>query len=197
MLLGFQETLNLLKKYNIPYANSRIISTEKELFDLKFPVALKAGDILHKTEAKAVVTNISNKQELVKEYKRLKKISKQIIIQEMKQGHKVIMGAKQDPVFGPILLFGTGGIFAEILNDVCFRLAPVNKKEVEAMIKEIKGYSILKGYRGQKKAKIKDLERILLSLSDLIINESVREIDLNPVIVNSAEAVVVDVKILI
>jgi len=102
-----------------------------------------------------------------------------------------------DPVFGPIVLFGLGGIFVEILKDVSFRLAPITKTEAREMIKEIKGYPILKGARGREVINTKNLEEMLVNLSDLIAKEDIKEIDFNPVIIDSKQTIVVDAKILI
>jgi acyl-CoA synthetase (NDP forming) len=199
MLLDFPKTQKLLEKYNIPYVKSKIVRNKKEILSSSFqyPLVLKITDKLHKTEVKGVSLNINNKEELIKEYKRLSKISKNIIVQEMTEGQNVIIGAKLDLTFGPILLFGMGGIFVEIIKDVSFRLAPINKKQAQEMLKEIKGYPILKGVRGKKGVKIEDLEKILVNLSNLITNEKVKEIDLNPVIVNQKETKVVDAKVLL
>jgi len=201
MLLNFEKTQQILKKYKILYAQSRVVKNKKELLDFAkntdYPLALKVSNILHKTDVGGVILDIENKKELLESYKKISKISKEIIVQQMIQGEKIIMGAKIDPVFGPIILFGLGGIFVEILKDVSFRLAPITKKEAGEMLTEIKGYPILKGARGTKEVKINELEKILLNLSDLIVKEDIKEIDLNPVIVNPEQAIVVDAKILI
>jgi len=201
MLLSFKETQNILKKYKIPYAKSGIVKNKKELFQFVkntgYPLALKISDVLHKTDVNGVVLDIENKKELIGSYKKLSKISKEIIVQKMIKGEKIIMGAKTDSVFGPIVLFGLGGIYVEILKDISFRLAPITKTEAKEMILEIKGYNILKGARGNQGVKIDELEQILMNLSNLIVKEDIKEIDLNPVIANSKQTIAVDAKILI
>jgi len=201
MLLGFKETQNILKKYKIPYAKSGIIKNKKELLKFAkntgYPLALKISDVLHKTDVNGVVLDIESKKELLDSYKKLSKISQEIIIQKMIKGEKIIMGAKIDSVFGPIILFGLGGIYVEILKDISFRLAPITKTEAKEMISEIKGYNILKGARGKRGVKINELEKILLNLSNLITKENIKEIDLNPVIANLKQTIAVDAKILI
>ncbi|MBU4078522.1 acetate--CoA ligase family protein, partial [Patescibacteria group bacterium] len=164
--------------------------------DVGYPLALKISNALHKTDVGGVILDIENKKELIESYKKISKISKEIIVQEMIKGEKIIMGAKTDSVFGPIVLFGLGGIYVEILKDISFRLAPITRVEAKEMISEIKGYDILKGARGKQGVKIDELETMLLSLSDLIVKEDIKEIDLNPVIANSKQTIAVDAKIL-
>jgi len=201
MLLNFEETQKILKKYKIAYAKSGVVESEKKLLGFAkstdYPLALKVSNVLHKTDVGGVILDIENQKELLESYKKISKVSKEVIVQEMIKGEKIIMGAKMDPVFGPIIVFGLGGIFVEILKDVSFRLAPITKKEAGEMIKEIKGYPILKGARGRKPVKVKDLEEMLINLSDLIVKEDIKEIDLNPVIVNPKQTIVVDAKILV
>jgi len=201
MLLSFKETKNILKKYKIPYAKSGIVKNKKKLLSfakkIGYPLALKISDVLHKTDVGGVILDIRDKKELIGEYKKISKISKEIIVQQMIKGEMIIMGAKMDPVFGPIILFGLGGIFVEILKDVSFRLAPITKTEAREMIKEIKGYPILKGARGREVINTKNLEEMLVNLSDLIAKEDIKEIDFNPVIIDSKQTIVVDAKILI
>jgi len=196
MLLSFKETQKILRKYKIPYAKSKVIKSRRKALGFKYPVALKAGGILHKTDVGGVVLDIEDKKEFIQAFKKLS-FSKEIILQEMVEGEKIIMGAKMDPVFGGIVVFGLGGIFVEVLKDVSFRLAPISKKEAREMIKEIKGYPILKGVRGKQGVKIDKLEDMLVNLSNLIIKEDIKEIDLNPVIVNPKQTIVVDAKILV
>lgn len=200
MLLSFEETQIILKKYKIPYAKSGVIKSEKGLLefakDVGYPLALKISNALHKTDVGGVILDIENKKELIESYKKISKISKEIIVQEMIKGEKIIMGAKTDSVFGPIVLFGLGGIYVEILKDISFRLAPITRVEAKEMILEIKGYDILKGARGKQGVKIDELGTMLLSLSDLIVKEDIKEIDLNPVIANSKQTIAVDAKIL-
>ena len=208
MTLSFEKTKQLLSKYKIPTVREAVISNTSEAFNFVrqngYPVVLKifSPKILHKTETGGVILNIQNKKLLLDAWKKISKIAKKekanIVIQKQEQGIQIIMGAKRDPVFGPIVMFGLGGIFTEVLKDVSFRLAPINKKEAEEMIKEIKGYKILIGYRNQKKINILSIEKTLFNLSNLIVKEKeVREVDFNPVMANDKRIVIVDAKILI
>jgi len=182
---NLQEVLNFLKKHGVPVV-----------------LKIESTKILHKTDIGGVITDISNKKELIQNWKKIKKLAQKykakILIQKQITGYEVIIGAKQDPVFGPVIMFGLGGIFVEVFKDVSFRLAPITKKETQEMIKEIKGYKILKGYRGKKAINLKQIENILFNLSKLITkNHQIQEVDLNPVIVNEKQAQVVDVKIIV
>ncbi|MCD6429260.1 acetate--CoA ligase family protein [bacterium] len=208
MLLEFEKAQKLLEKYKIPVIETKMVNNLQEVLNfLKkrgVPVVLKieSTKILHKTDIGGVITDISNKKELIQNWEKIKKLAQKykakILIQKQITGYEVIIGAKQNPVFGPVIMFGLGGIFVEVFKDVSFRLAPITKKETQEMIKEIKGYKILKGYRGKKAINLKQIENILFNLSKLITkNHQIQEVDLNPVIVNEKQAQVVDVKIIV
>ena len=180
----------------------------KEAKKLKFPLAMKiiSPDIVHKSDAKVIVLNIENNEQLVKAYEEIVKNAKKfkknakiegILLQEMMKGQEIIIGMKRDEQFGPVIMFGLGGIFVEILKDVSFRIAPVDKNGALEMIKEVKGSGILEGIRGQKKAKTDELAVIIAKISSLVLEDKkIIEIDFNPVIVNDKEAKIVDVRIL-
>ncbi|PIS34559.1 MAG: hypothetical protein COT37_01965 [Parcubacteria group bacterium CG08_land_8_20_14_0_20_43_9] len=207
MLLGFGETNNLLAKYKIPQAKAKIVKTKNEAVSFAkqngFPAVLKifSPKIIHKTDIGGVIVDIKDEKELLIAWAKIEKIAKakktEILIQKMITGEQIIIGAKRDSVFGPIIAFGLGGIFTEVLKDVSFRLAPITRKEARQMTGEIKGVEILKGFRGKEPVNLLKLESILLSLSSIISNEKqIREIDLNPVIANKKEALVIDAKII-
>lgn len=187
-LLNYKKTEQLLKKYNLPSAKSKFYDiTEK----IKFPVVLKVEGILHKTEEGAVKI-ISNKLELENFTKKFKK---NILMQEFIKGNEVIVGSKKDLQFGNVIMFGLGGIFVEVLKDISFRICPVNKKDALDMIKEIKGFKVLQGYRGEK-ANINKIADIIVKTSNLVEKENIEELDFNPIIVNNKEAKIVDAKII-
>jgi len=121
-----------------------------------------------------------------------------MLIQPMMKGKEIIIGMKRDPFFGPVIVFGLGGIFVEILKDVSMRIAPLTKKDASEMLTEIKGIEILKGARGEKSVNFKALQKIILSLSRLSLkHREIKEIDLNPVMVDEKEARVVDARIIV
>jgi acyl-CoA synthetase (NDP forming) len=212
MLLSFDKTQKLLSQYKIPFIKSRLAKNKLEALRfgelIGYPVVLKivSSEILHKTDINGVKLNIKNPGELKKSFDEIIKSIKQkapkakvegVLVQKQKEGTEIIIGTKRDPVFGPVIMFGLGGIFVEVFKDVSFRLAPITEKEAKEMIKEIKGYKILAGFRGRKPVNLKKLAEILVNLSKLIQKEkNIKEIDLNPVIVNEIEAMVVDAKIL-
>ena len=155
-----------------------------------FPVALKlvAAEIVHKTESGAVVLGLKSAEEVEAQGKQL--LSKvpgkaQLLIQEMVQGTEVLLGARTDPQFGPFLMVGLGGIFVEVLKDVSLRLLPVDEKEALAMLKELKGYRILEGVRGQPPRDIKALARAMTGLSDLFASyrSILSDFEINPLMV--------------
>jgi len=207
MILRFEEATKLLKTYKIPIIKTRKIKKLEEVLNIGnkwgFPLVLKldSAEILHKTDIGGVITNIQNKKELTKAWQKIKKVATKyksdVIVQPYIKGVEIIIGAKKDAVFGPVVMFGLGGIFVEVFRDVSFRVTPLSKKEAQKMIEEIKGYQILKGYRGQKPVNVEQLAEILVSISQIMQNEkNIQEIDLNPVIATEKKALVVDAKII-
>ena len=195
-LIELREIINLLKKYNLNFVESVVIK-DKNIFDkIKYPIVLKVSSnkIIHKSDCGGVITNINNKKDAVENFNKLKRISKNIIAQKMVYGKEIIIGMKKDPQFGPVVMFGLGGIFVEIMKDVVFRICPIEKKEAIEMIKEIKSYSILEGVRGEKKVNINKIADIIVKISNLSLKEDINEIDLNPVIINDGGAFIVDAR---
>ncbi len=210
--LSQEKTLDLLKKKRFPVVKSVFVKSEKNLLKnakkLKYPIAFKliSEDIIHKSDANVIFLNIEDNEQLEKAYEQAVKNAKKfkktvkiegILLQEMISGQEVIIGMKRDEQFGPVVMFGLGGIFVEILKDVSFRIAPVDKDMALGMIKELKGSEILEGVRGKKKAKIDDIVTIITKISNLVIDDKkIAEIDFNPIIVNDKEAKIVDFRIL-
>jgi len=202
-LLNFQATKNLLLKYKIPFFETEIFESEKTAVKfakrIGYPVVLKifSSQILHRTDVGGVKIGVKNEKELKEAFSDLLKIRKieGILVQKMGFGREIALGMKRDLQFGPVLMFGLGGIFIETLKDVSFRICPVSKKEAQSMIKEIRGYSILRGQRGERSVNIEDLVKIIVRLSKLALKEkNIKEIDLNPVIVNEKKALACDFK---
>ncbi len=207
-ILNFIESLDILKQYKIPVVKSLLAHNSGEAVKLarkiKYPVAMKifSKEITHKTEAGGVRVNIKNDFE-VREYydiiyKRLENKLEGMIIQPMAEGTEVILGVKRDENFGHLLMFGLGGIYTEIIKDISFRLAPINKSEALKMIKEIKSFKILNGWRGLPKADINSIADSLVSLSNLVSDHpEIKELDINPLMVSKKECLAVDVRILL
>lgn len=207
-LLNQQASLKLLKKYKIPVCPNKLCTSLSEsiLFAKKnYPVVLKidSEDIIHKSDVGAVIANIQNEVELKKAYSNITNIAKKLnakingmLVQKQVTGHNILIGMKRDLTFGPVIIFGLGGVLVEVLNDVSRRIAPVSLSEAKSMISEIKTYKILQGYRGEPGADLEGLANIIVSLSDLSLNEDISEIDFNPVM-SSEKSYVVDARMLI
>jgi acyl-CoA synthetase (NDP forming) len=118
-----------------------------------------------------------------------------VVVQDMGKGTEVIIGAIHDAQFGPVLMFGLGGIFVEVLADVSFRVIPIEKKDAREMIREIRGFPILSGARGDQ-ADLEAVETLLVEVSSIMNNSpEITEIDLNPVFVNAQGCAICDARI--
>jgi len=208
------ESKKILKQVGISVVETKLAKTQKEAVSLSqkfgFPVALKiiSPDIVHKSDSGGVKLSINNVTEVKKAYDDiLKKVGKQypnaiihgISVQKMaRPGTEVIIGTSQDPQFGPVIMFGLGGIFVELLKDVSFRIIPVERRDAQEMIQEIKGYPLLQGYRGKEPANLPALVETLLTISKLIEeNPQIRELELNPIFVYRNKAMTVDARIIL
>jgi acetate---CoA ligase (ADP-forming) subunit beta len=208
-LLPQQATLGLLAKYKIPYTESNIYGSKEKLFSANpsYPVVLKilSKDIVHKSDSGAVMTGIGDIDEMktrleaaeAKIRMQYKDAKLEYMLQKQEKGKEVIIGMKRDAQFGPVILFGLGGVFVEVFKDVCMRIAPLSRKDADEMIKSIKAYKILSGYRGEKPVNGQALAEIILKISELSMKEKdIQEIDFNPVMVNESYATVVDARML-
>ena len=206
--LDFSEAEKILRKYRIKTPNSVMVKKREEAAKaakkLGFPVVMKINspDIVHKTEKKAVITGIADEAGAEKAFDEIKKRAgkarfRGILVQQQVGGKEVIIGGKTDAQFGPVVLFGMGGIFVEIMKDVSLRIAPVDKSEALEMIKEIKSYPLLAGARGEKPVNLAKLAEMVSAASKVIANNKINELDLNPVMVGDKECVAVDVRMMI
>jgi len=161
-----------------------------------YPVVLKvvSPQVIHKSDVGGVLLNIRNSKEVVEGFNNIfNNVRKHIpdaeiygvLIQEMlPSGLETIVGSTRDPIFGPILVFGLGGIFVEVLRDVSFRIAPVEFEEALEMIDEIRSSRVLAGFRGSPPRDKKAIADIIVKLSKLVSSiPEIKEVDLNPVIV--------------
>jgi acyl-CoA synthetase (NDP forming) len=191
----------ILAEYGIPVTREELATTKEQALAsakrIGYPVAIKvqSPDISHKTEAKAVRLNIGSDAELAaahdevlanaRAYRKDAKIEG-VLVQEMaKEGVEAILGITNDPLFGPAVMFGLGGIFAEVLKDVAFRLAPVTPSVAREMVEEIAGYPVLAGARGKPRADVDALVDAIVRLSALAVDlkDHVAELDINPLFV--------------
>jgi acyl-CoA synthetase (NDP forming) len=213
-LLTEVESKELLKKAGIPVVEAKLARSKKEAISISnemgFPVVLKisSADVVHKSDSGGVRLGLANAAQVGKAYNEIVFSVKQaypkaqidgVSVQQMAPpGVEVIVGMSKDPQFGPVLMFGLGGILVEVLKDVSFRIVPVTARDAKAMIREIKGYPVLEGYRGQKPASIPALEKLIVKVSQFVEkNPQIRELDLNPIFAYPDKAVAVDARIIL
>jgi acetate---CoA ligase (ADP-forming) subunit beta len=214
ILLTEFEAKELLRKANIPVVETRLARTKREAIKLSinigFPVVLKIAspDIIHKSDAGGVRVGLNNITQVSKAYSEIITSIKQkfpnahiegVTVQKMaSHGVELIVGMNKDPQFGPVLMFGLGGILVEIINDVSFRVVPLTKLDAMGMIKEIKGYKLLEGYRNIKPVNIPAIADLILKVSDFVErNPQIIELDLNPVFADKNGVLVVDARIIL
>lgn len=212
-LLTEVESKELLKQAGIPVIETRLARSKKEAVsisrELGFPVVLKISSpsIIHKSDFGGVRLGLSSALQVANAYHGVISSIKQkypeaiiqgVTVQKMAQpGVEVIMGMSKDPQFGPIIMFGLGGILVEILKDVSFRIVPVTQRDASEMIREIKGYPLLQGYR-REPVNVTALEKIIIMLSEFAEqNPQIKEADLNPVFAYKDRAVTVDARLIL
>jgi len=198
------ESKQLLESYGIPtsrefltFGHGDLISSAKEL---GYPLVLKgcSPDISHKTEKNLIQVDIRTEVEALDAFDaimaRMNGRNGAILVQEMVRGQRELMaGLTRDPQFGPCVMFGLGGIFTEILKDVVFRVAPLEKRDAFEMMKGIRGHRILDAIRGMEEVNRDILADILITVGRIgLENERIKEIDINPLIVRGGVPVAVD-----
>jgi len=213
-LLTEIESKQILKDAGIDVTLIKLATSENEAVgfsqEIGFPVVLKiaSSDISHKSDAGGVKVGLNNEQEVSQAYSEIMNSVKQrfpaakiegISVQNMaKPGVEIIIGMTKDAQFGPVLMFGLGGIWVEVLKDVSFRIVPLTRYDASAMIQEIRGNALLKGYRGSEAVSITVLEDMLLKISEFVEkNPEIKEMDLNPVFAYKDGAVAVDARIVL
>jgi len=208
------ESKDILEEAGIPTARARLATTADEAVtaakDVGLPVALKivSPDITHKSDIGGVKLNLNTPDEVKAAFDEIVAAARKaqpdakvdgVSVQKMaRPGIEVIMGMSQDAQFGPVLMFGLGGILVEVLKDVSFRLVPITPRDAHQMVQEIKGRPLLEGYRGQEPADIEALEKLLLRLSDFIEKHpEIAELDLNPIFAYKDGVIAVDARIIL
>ncbi len=167
-----------------------------------------SSDILHKTDAGGVRLDLSTADEILDAYEAIMesagKYNPEAVIEGilvepmMKEGLEVIVGTKQDDQFGPVIMFGIGGIMVEVLHDVVFRVLPISERSARRMIDEIRSVKLLNGYRGRPAVDKKALKELLLTVSEIVGSyDEIQEIDLNPVILYEEGLSVADARIIL
>ena len=203
--LSEHESKELLRAYGIPVTREIEAFGEQDLLDairkIGFPLVIKAcsPNLSHKTEQGLVHVDIRNEQEAVSAFKETLSGLKDddggsVLVQEMVKGKReLVIGLTRDPQFGPCVMFGLGGIFTEVLHDIIFRVAPIDKQCAMDMMQEIKARQILEDVRGMPRADLDQLADILVKVGNIgLEQEAVKEIDINPVILVGSNPVAVD-----
>lgn len=200
--LAEPEALKLFAALGVPVVEFAIARAPDYAHSLPYPVAAKivSAEIAHKSDVGGVVLGVRNEKELKEKIRNLQKATpgrplEKLLVQRMESGlAEAIVGYRDDPVVGPLVLAGAGGILAELYNDVVLRMAPVDEAEALEMIGQVKGFAVLRGYRGLPPGDLKALARAIAALSRLALlaGRPVREAEANPVIVKHDGVVAVD-----
>ncbi|HLN90148.1 MAG TPA: GNAT family N-acetyltransferase [Candidatus Binatia bacterium] len=214
-ILTEDEAKKVLKYYNFPVVKTAVANNVDEAVayaqDMGFPVVLKilSPQIIHKSDAGGVILNVDTPSQVREAFEVLIQRATaynpnaQIIgvtVQPMvaKKGQEIIIGGKTDPVFGPVILFGMGGVGVELFKDYSIGLPPLNTTLVHRMMEETKVYRLLKGWRNTPQANLKKLDETMLMFSQLLVDfPQIKEIDINPLLVNEKDAIILDARIVI
>jgi succinyl-CoA synthetase beta subunit len=171
--------------------------------EIGYPVVVKAvsPEIVHKSEHGAVVVGIQGDDGVRSAFRRLRNLPHfdSVLVEEMVPGVELIVGAKIDYQFGPVVLLGMGGTGVEIYQDATLRMAPLEEKDVASMIKGLKAHVLLEGYRGAEPVNLPDLTRLLLTFSELAVDlqDHVESVDLNPVKCSAEKCIIADARIML
>jgi acyl-CoA synthetase (NDP forming) len=213
-LLNEVEAKDLLREAGVPVTNTTLATSREDAQAQAdaagYPVVLKivSPDIVHKSDAGGVKLNLKSRDDVAAAYDAILQSCKTAVpdatitgvaVQHMApQGTEVIVGMTKDPQFGPVMMFGLGGIMVEVLKDVSFRLVPLTERDADQMINEIQGRAILDGVRGQAPADKAALRQAILKVSEFVAaHPEVNELDLNPMFAYPDGAIAVDARIIV
>jgi acetyltransferase len=214
-LLTEPEAKKILQYYDLPVVKTYVAKTADDAAAIAsqvgYPVVLKilSPQIIHKTDAGGVALDLNNEAEVKEAFEHIIKRVKEynpnaeilgVTVQPMikKRGYEVIIGAKKDPLFGPVILFGMGGIGVELFKDYAIGIPPLNQTLARRLMEETKVYQLLKGYRNLPPANMKLLEETLIHFSQMLVDfPQIKEVDINPLLINEKEAYVLDARIVI
>lgn len=213
-LLTEIESKALLNEAGIPTVEALLARSKKESVSISkklgFPVALKivSPEITHKSDVGGVRLGLKTSKQVETAHDKMVSVVRKkypkakidgVSVQKMaRPGTEVIIGMTKDAQFGPVLMFGLGGILVELLKDISFRIVPLEREDAREMIREIKGYKLLEGYRGSEPVDVAMLEEMLLKLSQFVDdNPEIKEIDLNPIFAYKDGAVAVDARVIL
>ena len=213
-LLNEVEAKQVLAEAGVPVVQAKLARNRDEAValarEMAFPVALKvvSPDITHKSDVGGVKLNLGDEAAVGAAFDAIMASAKAaqpdaaidgVSVQKMAApGTEVIVGVNLDPQFGPVLMFGLGGVLVEVLEDVAFRIVPIEPRDARHMVRGIKGFKLLEGYRGSPPADVAALESLLLKVSQFVDSHpEVAELDLNPVFAYPDGAVAVDARIVL
>jgi acyl-CoA synthetase (NDP forming) len=208
------QAIQLLQTYGIPYVGHGTASSADEAVEiaqqLGYPVVLKvvSPDVLHKSDAGGVALGLQTASEVRQAYERVlaaviahtprAEIRGVLVCQQALPGLEVIVGALKDALFGSTVMFGLGGVFTELLQDVSFRVTPLQRHDAVEMMQEIRGFPLLAGARGRTPCDVEALADLLLTISEMLVaRPDIRELDLNPVRVYDRGLAVLDVRVIV
>jgi acetyl-CoA synthetase (ADP-forming) len=207
------EAKEVLKEYGIPVQDGGLATTKAEARDIAeeigYPVVMKgmSKQILHKSDAGIIELSIEDPAGIEEAFDRIMENAEAydpdaemdgVLVNPMApEGTEVIIGINRDPQFGPVVMFGLGGIFVEILEDVSFRVAPIDEQEATEMMEEIQGYPLLTGARGEEPRDLEALVDIIVKVSELAEDLPIEELDLNPVFAYSDGALAIDARMIV
>ena len=207
------EAISYLKKYNIPYPEHGFASSVYEALKIadgiSYPVVLKvvSRQVPHKSDVGGVALGILTPEKLRIAFEEIiASVSKvvgettidgMLVCHQEDEGIEVIVGGREDPVLGPLIMFGMGGIYTEILNDVSFRILPLERIDAEELVREVQGFKVLTGFRGKPPCDLDRLIDLVMGTARLITeNPWIQELDLNPVRICEKGINVLDVRII-
>lgn len=213
-LLTEVESKAVLEEIGVPVTKTRLARSKEEAVrlagELGYPVVLKiaSADVVHKSDIGGVKLGLGSAAEVGAAYDEIlanvkgaqpsARVDGVSVQNQARPGTEVVLGMSKDPQFGPVLMFGLGGILVEVLKDVAFRIVPLTKRDAAQMVREIKAFPVLEGYRGMEPAHIPSLEDTLLKLSEFAEQApEVREMDLNPVLAYKDGLLAVDARIIL
>lgn len=208
------ESKQVLGEAGIPIARAELAPTREEAVaaarQIGLPVVLKivSPEISHKSDVGGVKLSLGSEEEVAAAFDEIVAAARRaepeatvlgVSVQKMaRPGAEVIMGMTMDPQFGPVLMFGLGGVFVEVLKDVAFRIVPLEPRDARQMIRDIQGFPVLEGFRGQEPADLAALEDMLMRLSAFVEEHpEIQELDLNPIFAYKDGALAVDARIVL
>ncbi|HLB26752.1 MAG TPA: acetate--CoA ligase family protein [Dehalococcoidia bacterium] len=208
------ESKQVLEEAGVPTAAARLAKTAEEAVsaakETGYPVVLKvvSPHVTHKSDVGGVRLGLDSPEAVTEAFAEIVAAVKEhepgariegVAVQKMaRPGIEVIIGMSKDPQFGPVLMFGLGGILVEVLKDVAFRIVPLEPRDARQMIREIKGFPVLQGFRGRAPADLEALEKLILKVSAFVeAHPAIEELDLNPVLAYADGAIAVDARIVV